>query len=183
MPPAADLEHALLGPLVAGRECGDCVVCCDVLKIDTPALSKPAGALCRHNTGQGCAIHATRPEICRSWFCGWRRNASLPQTARPDLSGLLVSLDFNRNPRNCLEGVSIVVRSLTGAETLESSMARGLVDLLSSQLVPVWTSDGANKTLVHPRSEVAVPVISGEPPAARLRSEVEAWRARYDVFR
>lgn len=178
-----DLEQALLGPLVAGRECGDCAVCCEVLKIDTPALGKPAGTPCRHSTGHGCGIHATRPEICRAWFCGWRRTAAMPHDARPDLSGLLVSLDFNRAPRNCLEGVSIVVRSLRGSDALDEPMARRMVDLLSSQLVPVWTSDGASKTLVHPRSEIATPVISGEPPAARLRSEVGAWRARYDVFR
>lgn len=179
----ADLEHALLGPLVAGRECGDCVACCAVLKIDTPALSKPADTLCRHNTGQGCSIHATRPEICRTWFCAWRRTASMPDAARPDLSGLLVSLDFNRNPRNCLEGISILVRSLRGEDALAEPLARRLVEQMSSQLVPVWISDGASKTLVHPRHEIAAPVISGEAPAARLRPEVEAWRARYDVFR
>jgi len=183
MSSTADLEQALLGPLVVGRECGDCVACCKVLKIETPALSKPADTLCRHNDGQGCAIHATRPDVCRSWFCAWRRNASMPHAARPDLSGLLVSLDFNRQPRNCLEGVAIVVRSLRGGAALDEPMARRLVDLLSSQLVPVWTSDGAAKTLVHPRSAIAGPVISGEAPAAALRSEVAAWRARYDVFR
>ncbi len=179
----ADLEQALLGALVAGRECGDCVVCCDVLKIDTPALSKPANMLCRHNTGRGCAIHETRPEICRNWFCAWRRNAAMPEAARPDRSGLLVSLDFNREPRNFLEAVAIVIRALRKDDALDAPLARRLVDLLSSQLVPVWTSDGETKTLVHPRAEVAGAVISGEKPAGRLRSEVGAWRARYDVFR
>lgn len=183
MSPTVDLEHALLGPLVAGRDCGDCVVCCETLKIDTPALRKPADTLCRHSTGHGCGIHATRPDICRAWFCGWRRSAAMPEAARPDLSGLLVSLDFNRQPRNCLEGVSVTVRSLRGDETLDGPMALAIVDLLSAQLVPVWTSDGDTKTLVHPRSEIAAPVISGAVPAARLRPEVEAWRARYDVFR
>ena len=183
MASTADLEHALLGPLVAGRECGDCVVCCEALKIDTPALSKPAGTLCRHSSGHGCKIHETRPDICRAWFCGWRRIAAMPEAARPDRSGLLVSLDFNRHPRNCLEGVAIVVRSLHDETALESPMARRIVDRLSSQMVPVWTSDGASKTLVHPRSEIAAPVISGAAPPARLRPEVDAWRARYDVFR
>jgi hypothetical protein len=183
MPSNPDLEQALLGPLVAGRECGDCVMCCDVLKIDTPTFRKPAETLCRHSSGHGCGIHATRPEVCRAWFCGWRRIAAMPQDARPDLSGLLVSLDFNRQPRNCLEGVSIVVRSVRDDAELDAPTARRLVDLLSSQLVPVWTSDGAAKTLVHPRGEIATAVISGEPPAERLRAEVGAWRARYDVFR
>jgi hypothetical protein len=183
MSPNVDLEEALLGPLVAGRDCGDCVVCCETLKIDTPALSKPANTLCRHSTGHGCGIHAVRPDICRAWFCAWRRTAAMPDAARPDLSGLLVSLDFNRTPRNCLEGIAIVVRTLDDEVALDGSPVRDLVDMLSSQLVPVWTSDGATKTLVHPRSEIAASVISGDPPPARLQAEVAAWRSRYDVFR
>jgi hypothetical protein len=183
MTPNVDLEQTLLGPLVSGRECGDCVACCAVLAIDAPTLSKPANTLCRYSTGRGCGIHETRPDICRAWFCGWRRNASMPDAARPDRSGLLVSLDFNRNPRNCLEGVAIVIRTLDGGEALDSAMARSIVDLLSAERVPVWTSDGTTKTLVHPHNEIATSVISGDPPAAPLRSEVDAWRARYDVFR
>ncbi len=178
-----DLEQALLGPLVAGRECGDCTICCMVLRIDAPTLDKPADTPCRHSTGTGCGIYATRPDVCRDWFCGWRRNAAMPEAARPDRSGLLVSLDLNRKRRNCLEGVSIVIRSLRDAETLESPLAQSLIDLLSGQLVPVWTSDGVSKALEHPRAEIAAPVISGASPAERLRPEVDAWRARYDVFR
>jgi hypothetical protein len=49
----------------------------------------------------------------------WRRVEALPDAARPDLSGLLVSLDFVREPRNCFEGVSITVRSLTGRVAFE----------------------------------------------------------------
>ena len=30
-----DLETVLLGPVLADRECGDCVACCTVLTVDT----------------------------------------------------------------------------------------------------------------------------------------------------
>ena len=107
-----DLEEALLGPLAAGRACGDCTVCCAVLEVDAPDFKKPAGVPCTHSARGGCGIHAVRPGICRAWFCGWRRIAGLPEAARPDRSGLLITLDFNRNPRNCLEGVAILIRAL-----------------------------------------------------------------------
>ena len=183
MSSAFDLEEALLGPLVAGRSCGDCVVCCEVLEVDTPDLRKRAGALCVHSTGRGCGIHATRPEICRAWFCGWRRIGAMPDEARPDLIGLLVSLDFNRAPRNCLEGVAIVIRSLDGGAALDRSVTCRIVAALSDGFVPIWLSDGATKTLVHPSDAIAAYVISGDPAPARLAGEVAVWRARYDVFR
>ena len=178
-----DLEATLLGPLVEGRACGDCTACCAALKIETPDFQKPAGEACHHLSAHGCAIHAARPDVCRAWFCGWRRIEALPDAARPDLSGLMVSLDFNREPRNCLEGVSIVVRSLTGREAFESGMAEHILDELCDRLVPVWLNDGVQKLLIHPESDVVDYVISGRTPPAELSEEVQAWCSRYGMFR
>ncbi|WP_019833746.1 hypothetical protein [Sphingomonas sp. PR090111-T3T-6A] len=183
MPEIMDLEATLLGPLVSGRECGDCTACCEALKIETPDFRKPAGTACPHLSAHGCAIHAARPDVCRTWFCGWRRIKTLPNGARPDLSGLMVSLDFNREPRNCLEGISIMIRSLAGRTAFESDMAERILDALCDQLVPVWLNDGARKVLVHPESDVAHYVISGETPPAELSEEVAAWSSRYGMFR
>lgn len=177
-----DLEAALLGPLVAGRTCGGCTACCDVLKIDTPEFQKPAGTPCIHRSVDGCSIHSERPDICRAWFCGWRRISAMPADARPDLSGLMISLDIMREPRNCLEGVAIVVRALSDTETFENGMAEAILDLLSDRLVPIWLHDGTRKMLVHPDSEIAHLVITGDPPPAHLRDIVAAWRSRYGVF-
>jgi hypothetical protein len=182
MPDAIDLEDTLLGPVMPGRDCGGCAVCCDILKIDTPDLRKPAGISCIHRSAEGCAIHPARPDICRAWFCGWRRIADMPDAARPDRSGLMVSLDFVREPRNCLEGVAIVVRSVAGREAFASDLAEDILDRLCDRLVPVWLHDGAQKVLVHPEADVAHHVLSGEPAPAHLEEEVAAWRARYGMF-
>jgi hypothetical protein len=182
MPPPIDLEAAFLGPVAAGRDCGDCTVCCTVLRINTIDLQKPAGAPCVHSCAQGCAIHPARPSVCRAWFCGWRRSAAMPAAARPDRSGLLVSLDYEKSPRNCLEGVAIVVRSLTGRTAFDSDLADELLDTLCGQLVPVWLNDGVQKVLVHPDQAIAGLVFSGDPPPPDLRDEVAAWRSRYAVF-
>lgn len=177
-----DLENALLGPVLSDRDCGDCTICCTVLTVDTPDFGKPGGTPCVHLASHGCSIHATRPHICRTWFCAWRRVASLPDEARPDRSGILVSLDFVREPRNCFEGVSIMVRMDPDSKAIDNDMAGAILDRLCDQLVPVWFTDGSRKMLMHPDANVASLVISGESAPAHLRDEVAAWRERYDVF-
>jgi hypothetical protein len=177
-----DLEAALLGPVLADRACGDCTLCCTTLKVDTPAFAKPAEMPCVHLLSRGCGIHASRPAICRTWFCAWRRVAAMPDQARPDRSGLLVSLSFEREPRNCFEGVSITVRLLPGSTAIADGTAAAVLDSLCDRLVPVWFSDGSQKMLMHPDREVADHVLSGTRPPAHLCEEVAAWRARYGLF-
>ena len=180
--PQADLETTLLGPVLPDRECGDCTACCTELTVDTPEFAKPAGTPCVHLCEQGCGIHVVRPRICRTWFCAWRRVASLPDAARPDRSGLLVSLNFINKPQNCLEGVSINVRVLAGSDAIANGMAATVLDSVCDQLVPVWFSDGSKKMLMHPDAEVARFVLSGDPAPPHLQDEVAAWRERYAVF-
>jgi hypothetical protein len=153
-----------------------------VLTVDTPDFSKPAGTPCTYLTARGCGIHAVRPPICRTWFCAWRRVAAMPDEARPDRSGVLVSLNFEKKPRNCFEGVSINVRALAGSDAIETGMAATILDSLCDQLVPVWFSDGSRKMLMHPDNDVASLVLSGEAAPAHLEDEVGAWRERYGVF-
>lgn len=182
MPPHADVETTLLGPVLADRACGDCTICCTELTVNTPEFAKPAGIPCIHLGERGCGIHAVRPRICRTWFCAWRRVASLPDAARPDRSGLLVSLNFVDRPKTCLEGVSIHVRMLAGSDAIANGMAATVLDAVCHQLVPVWFSDGAEKMLMHPAADVAAFVLSGEIAPAHLQDEVAAWRERYGVF-
>lgn len=178
----SDLETILLGPVLADRACGDCVACCTVLTVDTPDFKKAAGTPCAHLTAQGCRIHAERPHICRTWFCAWRRVANMPDEARPDRSGVLVSLNFVQEPRNCFEGVSIHVRVLDEIDAIENETVATILDSLCDQSVPVWFSDGSRKMLMHPDNEVADLVLSGKPAPAHLQDEVAAWRERYGVF-
>ena len=177
-----DVETMLLGPVLAERACGDCTVCCTVLTVDTPEFKKPAGAPCVNLCADGCGIHEVRPRICRTWFCAWRRVAAMPDGARPDRSGLLVSLNFVSAPKNCFEGVSINVRVLAGSDAVGNGMAAAVLDALCDRLIPVWFSDGCSKMLLHPDNDVARLVVSGAAAPAHLRDEVDAWRERYGVF-
>lgn len=178
----AALETSLLGTVLPGRACGDCMACCTVLTVDSPDFKKPAGVPCVHLSTDGCSIHPVRPHICRTWYCGWRRVAAMPDEARPDRSGLLVSLNFVRRPQNPLEAVAINVRLLPGSDAIASGMAGAVLDSLCTGLVPVWFSDGARKMLMHPAPEIADLVLSGGPAPPEVAAEVAAWRDSYRAF-
>jgi hypothetical protein len=58
-------------PLVPGRACGSCTMCCWMLRIEE--LAKPEHSLCRHcEAGEGCTIYEVRPAACREFYCGYR---------------------------------------------------------------------------------------------------------------
>ncbi len=72
------------------RECGECDLCCTVLRVDD--LAKRGGQRCRHQQERGgCGIYATRPGICRAYRCLWLRGG-LEEPERPDRLGAVVDL-------------------------------------------------------------------------------------------
>jgi hypothetical protein len=80
--------------LAPNRECGSCSVCCVSLRIEDDELQKAADTPCLHiEECGGCSIYAQRPQVCRTWYCGWRIFPGLPNELRPDLSGLLIRVD------------------------------------------------------------------------------------------
>jgi hypothetical protein len=86
-------------PLVSDRACGECQMCCIVPSIDKPEIQKVPGAPCRHCANGGCGIYETRPQICRAYYCGWRRTRSFPDGWRPDISGIFADLEINSLPQ------------------------------------------------------------------------------------
>lgn len=95
------------GGLVAGRDCGECTMCCIVLGIDDSEIQKTASTLCRHCTGSGkggCSVYANRPRSCRTFFCAWRQLGMLDDDWRPDRSGIFAFLDpFKPDPAEVLD--------------------------------------------------------------------------------
>lgn len=76
---------------VAGRDCGDCTVCCKVLPADALDFKKQSGTPCTHcEEGRGCRIYLARPSVCRDFVCGWRCLPRLDDSWRPDRSGILI---------------------------------------------------------------------------------------------
>ena len=68
--PLEDL-YEFENPLVPGRTCGSCMLCCTVMHVEE--LNKPSGVTCSYAVaGSGCTIREHRPQACRRFFCGWR---------------------------------------------------------------------------------------------------------------
>ena len=130
--------------------CGECVMCCEWLDIETEGLSKKAGVLCAHCTGGGCGIYETRPSLCRGFFCGWRLVPALGPEWRPDKSGVMILLVTEKVPKHysgAETGFNFVV--LGGdAAVLRPGFAE-YVALLVSRQVAVYLSADSPKTLVN----------------------------------
>ena len=97
-----------MGELVPGRACGTCDLCCVVPVI--PALDKPPGVACRHSR-DGCDIYESRPDVCRRFFCAWRRTKRIPDDWRPDRCGVFATLDAQNVPPQFAgqEGISLML--------------------------------------------------------------------------
>jgi hypothetical protein len=79
-------------PIAPGRSCGRCSLCCRLLHVIE--LNKPAGRWCEHcRPGKGgCSIYDTRPQICRTYACGWLMSATVSDEWYPLLSHMILSL-------------------------------------------------------------------------------------------
>ncbi|ACB95914.1 hypothetical protein [Beijerinckia indica] len=79
-------------PTIPGKDCGPCSLCCKILEITE--FQKSAGIWCAHCAQeQGCAIYATRPDVCRDYECLWRGDRALGPMLRPDRVGTLLMED------------------------------------------------------------------------------------------
>lgn len=69
-------------PLVPGRSCEGCTLCCKLTAI--PELKKPAQRWCQHvDIGKGCTIYEDRPPVCRQFYCGWLIDERIGDDWRP----------------------------------------------------------------------------------------------------
>jgi hypothetical protein len=83
-------------PLVPGRACGECSLCCKLVEVEE--LSKPAGSWCPHCApGNGCAIHADRPAECRAFYCSWLISPNLGPEWRPTKCKMVLYVEGERN--------------------------------------------------------------------------------------
>ena len=178
-----DLGELVFGPLVADRTCGDCVVCCWIPEIKSEGLTKPAGTLCRHSTGQGCGIYPSRPMACRSWHCLWRRLARLGDELRPDLSGLLITLERGAPARSVFEDLFVRIRAFDGPLSAQSRLARRTIETFAQlELLPVWLSWAGHDELVFPTPDLADAILRPNlTPHRKLVPQALAWQKRFEV--
>ncbi len=136
----------------ADRSCGACTVCCRVLEI--AALAKPAGIACRHNTGAACGVYPTRSPACAQWDCLWLKIPALPNALRPDLSGVLFSLDRHAPETASRAGACIVGRVAGRPPPGQGrSIAEAFAMFVREGSLPVWRVAGRRATRLNPGRE------------------------------
>jgi hypothetical protein len=126
--------------LVSDRDCGECTACCVTLRIEESQLRKAADVPCPHLKGQGCSIYADRPQVCRSWYCGWRYLAQLGDEWRPDRSKVLIRLREEPIPGVILQPLEAPEGSLTAIAVLE--IIGGFVDSSVPLCISLPTREG-----------------------------------------
>ncbi len=183
--PAESATHfrRTLNHLTPGRDCGDCVACCQVLRIDQPDLQKAAGILCTHNTGTGCGIYATRPGICRSWYCLWRRIDAMPDAARPDRCGVIFCLEEDGAHGNLLARFCVVARAVSTTRAFQRGIVKEVIAMFARQGdLPVWRHRWGAKTLSYPSPELADAIERPDlTPFMAFLPAARMWLARHRV--
>jgi hypothetical protein len=174
--------HAI-SDLVAGRECGACVACCKILEIGAP-LDKPADVLCQHCTGSGCGIYEKRPAVCRDWFCGWRKDADLPDHMRPDQCGVVFRTETMAKPRTIFENLFVVARAIGDDRAVfDTPTVNTALRMYAGQgqgTVPVFISWGGMKGIMYPAGPMADAIERPSvTPYGTLVVSALVWRARY----
>lgn len=80
--------------LAPGRTCEGCTMCCKLMGISE--IAKPKAVWCPHcDIGKGCRIYDTRPDECRSFYCGYRQWRELGEHWTPASSKLVVAPEMN----------------------------------------------------------------------------------------
>jgi hypothetical protein len=146
--------------LVPDRECGACNVCCVALTINDPEMKKVQGYRCRNaRPDHSCAIYETRPNTCRTFFCGWRTLKWIREPLRPDQSGVLVRIrvSVSADSKTAKPGViftllrSSALKAEGLAESVAAAVAADVPVFLSVPGPPGYTSSRAqiNEVLLH----------------------------------
>jgi hypothetical protein len=127
-----------LDRLVPGRGCGTCNACCIWLTIDDPELRKVQGHRCANlQPDSVCAIYSTRPRTCRDYFCGFRRLDWVAATLRPDLSSVLIGLQYDGPPSDPNRRLGVSFSLLSDAALEADSLAETVAAAVAAEL-PVW---------------------------------------------
>jgi len=168
--------------LVADRQCGECMVCCSYMYINAPGLKKPADVLCDNCiVDKGCQIYDSRPNVCRTWHCLWRRVQTMSPELRPDKSGVIFSLNISYEPRHILENAYIVCMALADPSVFDTPAVSCMLDMfINDGSLPVWLSFQGSKTLAYPKPELADAIANPYTTIHKdLLEEGKIWSDRY----
>lgn len=127
------------------NHCGECTVCCKVLRVQE--LGKPAGEWCASVTASGCGRYETRPQSCRNFRCLWLEaqqdqpgHPLFPRWGRPDKSGVMLMV------AKLPTGEAAIAAHLRGGR-VRSSTEKWL-EAIAKQGAPVIRIKGQERKLI-----------------------------------
>ena len=169
--------------LVPDRQCGDCMVCCEYMPISTKGLIKPGQTLCPHViVNRGCSMYDTRPNVCRTWHCLWRRDAAMPEALRPDKSRMIFSLIVHDEERSLFEQTHITCIAMQSKSDYEQPLVAATIQrYVEEGVLPVWLGHDGGKECIYPDPEMADAIL--HPVSTQFKDLVapgKQWRARYE---
>lgn len=93
-------------------ECGTCNECCSGNLVGE-AHGIPFGnnKPCHFLVEQKCSIYSSRPDVCKKFQCGWSQNLFV-DWMKPELSGILVSIEYDTNNKQFLKATIIKNKKL-----------------------------------------------------------------------
>jgi hypothetical protein len=149
----------------ARRSCGECSLCCTVLRVDD--LDKLGGTPCAYlrREGSGCSIHQRRPEICRAYRCFWLKGG-LEDDDRPDRLGAVIDL---------VSAGGVPVMEIRQASVGSFDHSQRLIEIADEFRAhhPVRVTDVAD--VMDPEREYRLLLAAGEEH--RVRGDtIEVWR-------
>ena len=179
-------------PLVPGRSCGTCNACCVWLTINDAELQKAQGIRCHHaKADNSCAIYAARPQMCRTFFCGWRHLKWVREALRPDRSGVLIRLHGEVSRGTGTMRLGVVFTLLNGdslraeglAESVAAAVAADVPAFLNIPGPPGYTSAQVkiNEVLAEPvRTKDKRAVLGILEELRRIGLKGEKFRIRFE---
>jgi hypothetical protein len=141
-------------PQEPARSCGDCTLCCTVLRVD--ALRKLGGVSCAALGARGCTIYARRPHICRAYQCLWLQG-ELELADRPDRLGAV--LDLVHEGAATLLAIREAVPGATDANPRLAAIAahyREVMPVRVTRAADALASDARIRTLLAGGEELVV---------------------------
>lgn len=169
--------------LLPERQCGECMVCCEYMPISTQGLVKPCETLCPNViVNRGCSVYNTRPNVCRTWHCLWRRDATMPDELRPDKSRMIFVLVVHEEPRYLFETAHITCIAMKSkADYDQPLVAAAIQRYIDEGVLPVWLGHGGGKNLLYPNAEQTDAILNPtRTPHQQLVEPGRAWRDRYE---
>lgn len=155
------------------KPCDGCTVCCVILKIEDPALEKPAMEPCKHLCGAGCGIYESRPEVCSGFECLYRMGFLVgPTSYRPDQLGLMFWMTGDASDPDAPPQCLVAYEARPGAAN--EPKAKYLIDAIKEQTALFIVTYEGGRRLVGPKRVVQAIMHEANERAARRAAREEA---------